>query len=633
MVGTRPGVTAALGAVLGVATALLALGTAQLVAALFNSQVGGPVDAVGELSIDHTPPAVKNFAIRTFGSSDKTALITGIWIVLLIFAVIIGVLALHRLWLGIAGLAVFAVIGIVASESQPTSKVTDILPTLIGALAGALLMRYVVGLAGWRRGLRPVQQSAAPLGWQPNQRPLPESEPRPGQAGPSAQQPAEPDWAEPDRAEPDWAEPDTPDASAPQAGAGGMPDGPVGPYVPPDYARPAPASQRPAGGGPGGPGGLPPQHWVQPQPSPRSYTAASPNRRRFLAVSTAAAAGGLVVYKAGSWISHNRDVSAAQQSIRLPVAATPAPPLPAGYDLKIPGLSPFITPNASFYRVDTAIVLPEILPASWSLRIHGMVARELTVSFDDLIRRQLIEDYITLCCVSNPVGGPYIGNAKWLGASLRSLLQRAGIKAGADQLLCTSSDGFTSGTPVQTAMDGRDALLAVAMNDTALPVEHGFPVRLVIPGLYGYVSACKWITDIEVTTYAANTSYWAQRGWSAQAPIKTESRIDVPAAGASIKAGKQTAIAGEAWAQHKGIEAVEVRINNGPWLQAQLATVPDIDTWRQWVYYWDAAVPPGNYLIEARATDKTGYTQTSLVEPPEPNGASGYPSVLASVTH
>jgi DMSO/TMAO reductase YedYZ molybdopterin-dependent catalytic subunit len=621
-VGTRPGVTAVLGAVLGAATALLALGIAQLVAALFSSQIGGPVDAVGELSIDHTPPAVKNFAIREFGSSDKTALITGIWIVLIIFAVIIGVLALHRLWLGLAGLAVFAVVGIIASESQPTSKVTDVLPTLIGALAGALFMRYAVGLAGRRRGLRPVQQSAAPPAWQPSQRPRPDVEPRPGQPGPAAQQ----------AAEPEGAEPDTPDASEPgQTGPGVMPRGPVGPYLPPDYARQDPASQPPASGVPDRPGGLPPQPWVQPQPSPRPYAAASPNRRRFLAVSTAAAAGGLVVYKAGSWLSHNRDVTIAQQSIRLPAAATPAPPLPAGYDLKIPGLSPFITPNASFYRVDTAIVLPEILPASWSLRVHGMVERELTVSFDDLVRRPLIEDYVTLCCVSNPVGGPYIGNAKWLGASLRSLLQEAGIKAGADQLLCTSSDGFTSGTPVQTAMDGRDALLAVAMNDAALPVEHGFPVRLVIPGLYGYVSACKWITDIEVTTYSANTSYWAQRGWSAQAPIKTESRIDVPTEGASIKAGQRTAIAGEAWAQHKGIEAVEVRISKGPWLQAQLATVPDIDTWRQWVYYWDVAVPPGNYLIEARATDKTGYTQTSLIEPPEPNGASGYPSVMASV--
>ena len=346
----------------------------------------------------------------------------------------------------------------------------------------------------------------------------------------------------------------------------------------------------------------------------------------------AVAAVSLITYAGGSWLGESRDVNAIQHALKLPGPATPAPPLPPGSSLKIPGLSPFITPNSSFYRVDTAIVLPEIVPATWQLRIHGMVRKELVLSFDDLIHRPLIEDYITLCCVSNPVAGPYIGNAKWLGASLRSLLQEAGIKAGADQLFCTSADGFTSGTPVQTAMDGRDALLAVAMNDAALPVEHGFPVRLVVPGLYGYVSACKWIVDIEVTTYASNVSYWAQRGWDAQAPIKTESRIDVPTGLNPVKAGKPITIAGVAWAQHKGIEAVEVRIGKGAWHEARLAAVPGIDTWRQWAYDTDPGITPGNYLVEARATDKTGYTQTSLQEPPEPNGASGYPSVLLNVT-
>ena len=295
----------------------------------------------------------------------------------------------------------------------------------------------------------------------------------------------------------------------------------------------------------------------------------------------------------------------AQKSLKFPRAATAAPPLPAGYDLKIPGLSPFITPNGSFYRVDTAIVLPEVLPASWHLRIHGMVQRELVLSFDDLIRRPLLEDYITLCCVSNPVGGPYVGNAKWLGASLRSLLQQAGIRAGADQLLCTSADGFTSGTPVQTAMDGRDAMLAVAMNGAALPIAHGFPARLVIPGLYGYVSACKWITDIEVTTYAANTSYWAQRGWSAQAPIKTESRIDVPGFGASVKAGHQTAIAGVAWAQHKGIEAVEVKVGSGPW---QPASWPPCLTW----------TPGGSGSTSGTRTSSPAITSSRRVPPTRP---------------
>jgi DMSO/TMAO reductase YedYZ molybdopterin-dependent catalytic subunit len=338
----------------------------------------------------------------------------------------------------------------------------------------------------------------------------------------------------------------------------------------------------------------------------------------------------LVAGLGGRLLAERASVTAAQRNFKVPKPVSSAPPLPAGVNLDIPGISPFITPNGSFYRVDTALVVPEVPPGSWHLRIHGMVSRELTLTFDDLLRQPLIEDYVTLCCVSNPVGGPYIGNAKWLGASVRRLLQQAGIKAGADQLLCTSVDGFTSGTPVQTAMDGRDAMLAVAMNGQALPVEHGFPVRMVVPGLYGYVSACKWITDIEVTTYAANVSYWAQRGWSAQAPVKTESRIDVPTGLRQLKPGRN-AVAGVAWAQHKGIEAVEVRVNRGKWNQATLAVVPGLDTWRQWVWHWDAA--PGTHLIEARATDKTGYTQTSLIEAPEPNGASGYPAIQVRVRH
>jgi DMSO/TMAO reductase YedYZ molybdopterin-dependent catalytic subunit len=365
-----------------------------------------------------------------------------------------------------------------------------------------------------------------------------------------------------------------------------------------------------------------------PAPS-RPASVPSPERRTFLVTGGVAAGAAAVAYLGGRVLTESTSVSQAQASLRIPRPVHPAPALPAGSNLRIPGLSSFITPNSQFYRVDTAIVLPEIPPASWQLRIHGMVARDITLSFDELIRRPLTADYVTLTCVSNPVGGPYVGNALWLGASLASLLRQAGIRAGADQLLCTSSDGFTSGTPVQTVMDGRDAMLAVAMNGTALPVEHGFPVRMVVPGLYGYVSACKWITDIEVTTFAANAAYWAQRGWSQQAPIKTESRIDVPTGNGPVNPGS-TPVAGVAWAQHKGIAAVEVRVDNGPWQVARLSAVPDIDCWRQWVWYWDAT--PGNHVIEARATDATGYTQTALQEPPEPNGASGYPSVAVTVT-
>ena len=321
-------------------------------------------------------------------------------------------------------------------------------------------------------------------------------------------------------------------------------------------------------------------------------------------------------------------MASAQRALRIPKPTVSTVPLPAGVNLDVPGISSFVTSNAAFYRVDTAIVLPQVDPGSWQLRIHGMVDREITITFDELLKRPLIEDYVTLCCVSNPVEGPYIGNALWLGASLASLLREAGIKAGADQLMCTSVDGFTSGTPVQTVMDGRDALLAVAMNGTALPVAHGFPARMVVPGLYGYVSATKWVTDINVTTFAGNYAYWAQRGWSQQAPIKTECRIDVPNGANQIRAG-QTAIAGVAWAQHKGIDAVHVRVDQGPWNQATLAAVPGIDSWRQWVWEWEAT--GGNHVIEARATDATGYTQTSFAAQPEPNGASGYPMVTVTV--
>jgi DMSO/TMAO reductase YedYZ molybdopterin-dependent catalytic subunit len=545
------------GALVGIVTALVALGVAQLVAAILGSPTGEPIPAVGEMSINHTSAAVKNFAIREFGSSDKTVLVWGIRGVLIIFGIVIGALAIRKLWLGLVGLAVFAGIGLYATLSQPTAKGDDVLPTLVGAAVAAFAMWYFSGVA--RRLVRPAQPAAL--------------------AGPAG------------RAEP-----------APR-----VPSPPAGPV-------PAGAAWWPA-------------ETVQTDASLESV----PSRRRFLVTGAVVAGVSLVTYAGGSWLANTRDVNQIQRALKLPKPAQPAPPLPPGTDLSIPGLSPFVTPNNNFYRVDTAIVLPEILPAHWQLRIHGMVRREVLLTFDDLLKRPLIEDWITLCCVSNPVAGPYIGNAKWLGTSLRSLLQEAGIKAGADQLLCTSSDGFTSGTPVQIAMDGRDALLAVAMNNSPLPIEHGFPARLVIPGLYGYVSACKWIVDIEVTTYAANRAYWVPRGWAPQAPVKTESRIDVPTGINPIKVGKQVSIAGVAWAQHKGIEAVEVRIANGQWQQARLAAVPGIDCWRQWVYDWTANIAPGAYLIESRATDKAGYTQTSLQEPPEPNGASGYPAVSINV--
>ena len=547
-----------LGAIVGLLTAAVAIGVAQLVAGIVGASTS-PVVAVQEVSVGLTPPGLKNFAISAFGANDKLVLLCGVLVVLALFAALIGVEAMRRLDFGLAGLVIFAVIGILAAITRPHASAAAVLPTLIGAAAGAGALVLL---------LRAAQPAGAP--------------------SPGAQR-----------------------STAARRSDGRRADGRPSGAQPPD-ARPA----------------------SQPAPGPavragQPAALAGPERRRFIVISAAAAGTAAVTGFGGRLLSERTDVTQAQKSLRIPPPAVPAPPLAAGADLKIPGLSPFITPNGTFYRVDTAIVLPEVAPASWQLRIHGMVSREINLTFDELIRRPLIEDYITLTCVSNPVAVPYIGNARWLGASLASLLRTAGVRAGADQLLCTSADGFTSGAPLQTAIDGLDAMLAVAMNGSVLPVEHGFPVRMVIPGLYGYVSACKWITDIEVTTFAANSAYWAQRGWDQQAPIKTESRIDVPAGQTPVRAGR-TSVAGVAWAQHKGIEAVEVRVDRGQWQQARLAAVPDIDTWRQWVWDWDAG--PGNHLIEARATDQTGYTQTAAQAPPEPNGATGYPSVSVNVT-
>ena len=574
---------AGLGAIAGVLAGAVAIGVGQLVAGITGPD-GAPVVAVGQLSIDFTPPGVKNFAITAFGSHDKLVLVSGILVVLAIFAAGLGVMAMRKLRNGMTGLAVFAVIGVIASATRPNATPADVVPTLVGAAAAAYALMRLIRAAG--------EAATASPGGKPRLAPG-----RGRRAGPAARP-----------------------GPAARQGPGASP----GPGEPPAPGMPPAADKYAAPGGAGrssGPAGAAAGR-------ARSAILSQPERRRFLVTGATVAGTAAVAGLGGRYLGERASVTQAQHALRVPTPATLAPPVPAGANFKIPGLSSFITPNKSFYRVDTAIVLPEILPSSWHLRIHGMVQREINLTFGELLRRPLTEDYITLACVSNPVAGPYVGNALWLGASLRSLLSEAGIRAGADQLLCTSTDGFTSGSPVQTAMDGRDSMLAIAMNGQALPVEHGFPVRMVVPGLYGYVSACKWIVDIEVTTYASNVSYWAQRGWSQQAPIKTESRIDVPGQGSRVKPGK-TAIAGVAWAQHKGIEAVEVRVDSGRWNAATLAAVPGIDSWRQWVWEWDA--PPGRHTIEARATDKTGYTQTALQEPPEPNGASGYPIIPVTV--
>jgi DMSO/TMAO reductase YedYZ molybdopterin-dependent catalytic subunit len=345
------------------------------------------------------------------------------------------------------------------------------------------------------------------------------------------------------------------------------------------------------------------------------------DRRRFL-VSGAAFAGATIASGVASTFAGQatKKAMASRSGLVIPKPASPAKTV-RGTDLGIPGLSRFHTPNDTFYRVDTALFVPKVSAGSWRLRIHGKVERKISMSIDDLLARPLIERDITLTCVSNEVGGHYIGNARWIGAPLKPILLEAGIHPDADQLVSRSADGFTIGTPTSALLDGRDAMLAVAMNGEPLPLKHGFPVRMIVPGLYGYVSAMKWIVDMELTTFDAYDAYWVKRGWSKKAPIKTMSRIDTPSGGKTLRPGV-VPVAGIAWAQHKGIAKVEVQIDDGEWHRARLGAEDTVDTWRQWVYEWPAT--KGMHRIRVRATDKTGYTQTSREVTPIPNGATGW---------
>jgi DMSO/TMAO reductase YedYZ molybdopterin-dependent catalytic subunit len=350
------------------------------------------------------------------------------------------------------------------------------------------------------------------------------------------------------------------------------------------------------------------------------------NRRKFFAVSGTTAAVAAGAGFGGQAISNKR-FTVNTSSVKLSAPVVKPKPLPKNATLKVPGLSTFYTSNADFYRVDTAIVAPQVQPSSWQLRIHGMVDKPMTLTFDELMKQPMIDHDVTLTCVSEGVGGSYIGNARWQGTLLADILRKAGLQSGAQQIVMRDVNQMNIGVAVDPVMDGRTSLLAVGMNGQPLPQEHGFPVRVVVPGLYGYVSACKWVVDMEVTTFGAFSAYWVQRGWSQTASIKTESRIDVPKSNASVTAGKVT-IAGVAWAQHRGIEAVEVYVD-GTWNPAKVAAQDTIDTWRQWYYVWDAT--PGQHTIKVRATDKTGHTQTAVNHQTEPNGATGYHTIHVTV--
>ncbi|MFI0411686.1 molybdopterin-dependent oxidoreductase [Actinomadura sp. 3N508] len=504
----------------GLLAAAAAMGVAELAAGALGRASSSPLLAVGAGFIDLTPAWLKDFAIRRFGSDDKTVLLIGLGTGIAVAALAVGLLGRHRLAWGLTGLAAFGTVGVVAALTRPVAEPVDAVPATVGALAGMAALTLLTP------GARLFRASVS-------------SDPTPEQD--------------------------------------------AGPEV---------------------------------------------GRRRVLTgagVIGVAAVSGV----SGRILLRRGDVSSIRANVRLPRPAGPAPSVPPGAQVRVAGMTPFRTANPDFYRVDTALALPQVDPRDWTLRIHGLVARPAELTFDDLLRLALLERDITVSCVSNQVGGDLAGNARWLGAPLAPLLRRAGVLPGADQILSRSSDGMTLGTPLETVLDGRDALLAVGMNGEPLPVAHGFPARMVVPGLYGYVSATKWVIDLKVTRFATDQAYWTARGYAEQAPVKTFSRIDVPKPFARLKAGP-VAVAGTAWAQHRGIDAVEWQVDDGPWRPARLAPVPGIDTWRQWVAEWDAV--PGSYTLRVRATDGTGTTQPEHRSPPLPDGATGWHSVAVTVT-
>ncbi|MGQ7297227.1 molybdopterin-dependent oxidoreductase [Quadrisphaera sp. KR29] len=523
--GRAPSASAGVAALAGLVSAGLALGAAQLVAALVRPEAA-PVLAIGSAFIDRVPPWLKDAAIRLFGTNDKLVLLGSMAVVIAVLAALAGVAERWRRGVGLALVVLFGAVAVGAAVTRAGAGAYDAAPSVLGFAVGGVALRLLV------ERLRAADE-----------------------AGPAS-------------------------ASSSSAGRRG-----------------------------------------------------APTRRSVLAATAWVAAAAAALAAAGRAVgAAARDAVAARAALRLPAPATPAAAVPAGVENGVAGTTAFLTPNADFYRIDTALTVPSIDPATWSLRVHGLVEEEVEVSFSELLAMPMTESRITLTCVSNEVGGGLAGNATWLGVPVAEVLRRARPQAGADMVLSRSSDGFSASTPLGALTDpARGALLAVGMNGEPLPLEHGFPVRVVVPGLYGYVSATKWVVELEVTRFADATAYWTTRGWSAQGPIKTASRIDVPKGFAQVPRGT-VAVGGVAWAQTRGISAVEVQVDDGPWEPAVLAAEDGLDTWRQWSYAWDAAsAGAGAHTLRVRATDGTGQVQTGERAAPAPDGATGWHSVSVTV--
>lgn len=506
-------------ALAGVLAAGVVLSVAELLGTFFTARLT-PLFALGATFIDFTPSWLKDFAIATFGTNDKAALLVGMAATILVLACLLGILAYRKWWVGVSGVLLMGTVIVACVLTRAGAQQMDVLPTAAGTVAGIVVLRLLVNLV-----------------------------PRPGTSGQSRADEA-------------------------------------------------------AGSQPG-------------------------SSRRFFLMAGCTAAAAAVMAVGGQMLGAARNAALqARSALILPAAARAAPPVPAAVQSRTPGVDPWLTPNDDFYRIDTALRVPDIDADSWALRVHGLVEEEFTLTFQDLLDADLIEAYVTLACVSNPVGGDLVGNAKWLGLPLRDVLARARPLAGADMVLSTSVDGFTASTPLEVLQDDRDAILAVGMNDEPLPLDHGYPVRMVVPGLYGFVSATKWLVDLEVTRFADKEAYWTQRGWSERGPIKTMARLEVPREAARVPAGT-VAVGGTAWAQHVGISRVELQVDGGDWSEARLSEEVTVDAWRQWSFDWDAV--PGRHELRARAVDNAGRIQTEKKANPVPDGASGWHTITVNV--
>ncbi len=353
-------------------------------------------------------------------------------------------------------------------------------------------------------------------------------------------------------------------------------------------------------------------------------------RRRFLIASAGTIGGVIVAGSAGRTLIDTHHADEVVSSSKIPAAFLPVPPLSADQALAIPGLTPIVIPNDDFYKIDTTLLVPRVDPATWKLDVTGMISNPLTFTYDELLAMPLYEQYVTLACVSNRVGDHLVGNALWTGVRLKDVLESAGVAPGATQIVGRSVDGFTVGFPTSWAMaPEREPMIAVGMNRQPLPANHGFPARLIVPGLYGYVSATKWLAEIQLTTREAVDGYWVPLGWAKDGPILTQSRIDVPADGTSVQSGVVN-VAGVAWAPDRGVTRVEVRVDNGPWQAARISRPISTATWVQWTLPWTAT--PGAHNVEVRATDGTGDVQTDQVSDPAPDGARGHHRILVMVS-